>query len=437
MKKQNITKYFLLCYISSFALAKWWNLPISGFKFQLTEVLFLLGLGLIGLGKIPFRCRAFDRLDWGITALVILTALGALGGNFMGSRTGLLGLAYLYAAYLLFSRVEFKDIGETLKLVTAGWMGAAILVSLGGLIGILCWWMDIDTFLVHEKYLPYWGEGARAASFVRHPDVVANLVVYALIFYSCQHWKDLSLSTFRGTSGLILLFAIVLIFSFSKFLLLIPFTFLLVFMRLNRKRRGVLRQLVFALSGFSVLLFLLGTHYFLIAKADWQTDRSKMEAFITENIVWEGREVRIVETAYVPLKKLAQQAGLENWPFGIGMGQFPEYLNEQIFLGKAPDIPAYDVHSSYWGLWAESGLLGGIGGLFFLGCLFSYLRVWSRQVKSRPERVYWVVVTTMLLYVLVEGVVLDGLHFRHHWFLLVLVSWGFRPQGPGAFAQST
>lgn len=45
-------------------------------------------------------------------------------------------------------------------------------------------------------------------------------------------------------------------------------------------------------------------------------------------------------------------------------------------------------------------------------------------MKTRPERVYWVAVTTMLLYVLVEGMVLDGLHFRHHWFLLVLLAWG-------------
>jgi hypothetical protein len=438
LNKLKITQLLILSYLTSLAFAKWWDLPVLGYKFQLPEVVFLLGLILLGLGKINFRWRAFDRLDWGITALITLVAIGALGGDFKESWLGVLGWGYLYAGYLLFSRIEVGDMHARLKLVSQGWMGAAILVSIGGIVGVACWRLGVDNFLVHEKYLPYWGEGARAASFVRHPDVLANLIVYAFIFYTCRHWRDLNLSRFSSTLILVVLFAVALILSFSKFLILIPFVFLLVFMRLHPRRVGGLRLMVFVLAGGSMLLFLLGTHYFLISKSDWQAERSKMDAFITEKVVWEGREVNIVETAYVPLKRVAWQAGWEHLPFGIGMGQFPEFLQQQIADGKAPNIPAYDVHSSYWGLWAESGMLGALGGLIFVYCLFSYLWSWYRREKTREEYVYWIGVTTMLLYVLVEGMVLDGLHFRHHWFLWVMVAWGIDSRagarGKGAVA---
>jgi hypothetical protein len=73
------------------------------------------------------------------------------GGRFQGSWLGVLGWGYLYAGYLLFSRIEVGDMHARLKLVSQGWMGAAILVSIGGIVGVACWRLGVDNFLVHEN----------------------------------------------------------------------------------------------------------------------------------------------------------------------------------------------------------------------------------------------------------------------------------------------
>jgi len=420
--KDQIVSFFLIFYMASLALAKWWNLPVSGFKFQLPEVIFLMIAGLAVLGRIPLRWRGFDRLDWGVTALVGGALAGAAGGDWAGSLPGMLGLSYLYVSYLLFSRIEVVD---PFALVRKGFLYAALLVSLGGIAGILWWYWAGANFLVHEKYLPYWGEGVRAASFVRHPDVVMNLGVYALIFLGANHWSRLDKKGGRISWFFLIVIVLGMLLSFSKFIILLPVMMVFVFFRLKKRISAFLKWGLYVLLPAGVLFFLLITHLFFISNKNAAPPQKKMEAFITDKLVWEGEGLKVLETAYLPLKRLAVRAGLQNIPFGIGMGQLPQFIDQQQQAGRAPDIPLYHAHSSYWGLWAEAGLLGGIGGLFFLYSLFRTMWKWGKREKKPEDRAYWIAVSSMLVYVLVEGLVLDGLFFRQHWWLLVMVSWRF------------
>lgn len=420
--KDQIVSFFLIFYMASLALAKWWNLPVSGFKFQLPEVIFLMIAGLAVLGRIPLRWRRFNRLDWGVTALVGGALAGAAGGDWAGSLPGMAGLIYLYVSYLLFSRIVVAD---PFALARKGFLYAALLVSLGAITGFLWWLSAGPNFLVHEKYLPYWGEGVRAASFVRHPDVVMNLGVYALVFWGCYHWSQMNNKWGRINPVFFIVILLGMLLSFSKFIVLLPVVLAFVFLRAKKRMPVWLKTSLYSFVVLGACFFLLLTHLFMAPASNDAEHDKKMEAFITSKVIWEGKQVKVIETVYVPLKRLAAGAGLQNFPFGIGMGRLPEFIDRQKKAGRAPDIPLYHAHSSYWGLWAESGLLGGLGGLFFLYSLFRVMWKWGKRKKDAREWAYWVVVSSLLAYALAEGVVLDGLFFRQHWWLLVMVSWRF------------
>ncbi len=409
------TLYIFFLYLVSLAFSKWWRFPLTGFKLQLSEVVFLVAVVLVVLGKIPWRCRRFDALDWGVAAMVILGSIGALGGALVESIGGVLGWWYLFAVYLLFSRLRITP-ADLSRISTSGWTAAAVVVSLGGILGWLVWHWGLANFLVVEKYLPYLGENVRARSFVRHPDVMLNLIVYAFIFQLCHFSlrgkRKLSLQEW----GMVLVLTVGALLSYSKFLVLLPALLLWLVVRLDKMNFRLAQLSVFVLMGLSVAGFLLATHFFWVGKDRWGPAQGKMGAFITDEIVWENDQGVLLSTAYLPLKRWAVKAGGENVPFGLGMGQFSAYLARQ-----QPNIPAYDVHSSYFGLWAESGLLGGLGGVGLLvGLGWAVIRR-KRALKTEEERLFWIALTTMLGYVLIEGLVLDGLHFRHHWFLLALV----------------
>ncbi len=369
--------------------------------------------------KIPFRWQPFNALDWGVTGLVVSILVGAGVGNFEASRLGILGLMYLYASYLVLSRIQFGNIESVFRQVTKGWIFAAIIVGLGGVVGLIAWVFGVSSFLVHEKYLPYLGESVRIASFVRHPDVVINLVVYALIFLASERWASREKIIDKRSIFIILPLLMIALFSFSKFLILLPFFLCMLFIQLKKTDTRPIKIISYGLLSLGMIIFLGASHFVFIGKTEWKEKRQDMSEFITNELVWEGKKSNLVTTAYLPLKRLSLEAGLSNWPFGIGIGQLPQFIDNK---GESLGIPAYDSHSSYFGLWAEAGTVGGLGGLFFITCLIFQLKKWRNKIHARWQRAYWKAIICMLIYVFIEGWVLDGLFFRHHWFLLVLIS---------------
>ena len=97
-------------------------------------------------------------------------------------------------------------------------------------------------------------------------------------------------------------------------------------------------------------------------------------------------------------------------PLGIGPGQ-----SELVFQ--------YATHSMYLRILAENGVLGFAA--FYGFVLLSLLRA-SKQALTRSndfERNLFAVVSACLLGILINGLVIDTIHWRHLWFLLGLAYW--------------
>ena len=97
-------------------------------------------------------------------------------------------------------------------------------------------------------------------------------------------------------------------------------------------------------------------------------------------------------------------------PLGIGPGQ-----SELVFQ--------YATHSMYLRILAEDGVLGFAA--FYGFVLLSLLRA-SKQALTRSndfERNLFAVVSACVLGILINGLVIDTIHWRHLWFLLGLACW--------------
>ena len=121
-------------------------------------------------------------------------------------------------------------------------------------------------------------------------------------------------------------------------------------------------------------------------------------------------------TMHVELKQQALSAFLENPVFGLGPGGFRGWLSGRQQAGTyPPDKPVYDPHSLYSGMVAEGGLVGTAVLVILLGVLG--ITFWEHVAEPLTLGL-----GLALLYLLLDGVVVDILNFRHFWILLGL--WG-------------
>ena len=104
--------------------------------------------------------------------------------------------------------------------------------------------------------------------------------------------------------------------------------------------------------------------------------------------------------------------------FGIGPGNYNQYISELKEVGLHPlNFPNWDPHSTYFGVLAENGIFGLISlvGIFSL--------IIYKLLKHYPsQNIYNYALASIIVGLLIDGISLDIMKFRHLWVLIAIIS---------------
>lgn len=392
---KKVIGWWFFAYLLSLPFLDAWRLPLVIGKVQAAELVFLIGLIIIGKQFIiDWKPNALDTalaLVPGalFVALIINPALTAI--------LEVIGLIYLLGVYRLSFLVgqyySSDQIGRWL--VPYSW----ILVVISGLSFILCIsGYDSKGYLSEWKWIPFLDYMPRISGAAASNNLWASLIAFSGFVHWVSFRKRLRSSNLKY---LLLALAISYIFTLSKSAVLVLGA-LLLWEGLQRPTFQFLYP-----SGIGLFaVFVIVTHFIIVPK---QIDNEKI-SYLPPGKCVEIGNVKLCPTTYSLLKFKSVQAVLESNGLGVGGGRFHKWLEQQQEEGNYPaSVPAYDPHSTYFGIAAEAGVLGLLALIFM---------IFSLSVKINESSATDIVSVGLSLYILtvaLDAIAMDVLNFRMLW----------------------
>jgi len=245
---------------------------------------------------------------------------------------------------------------------------------------------------------PILGDIARGRAFLGTPEMLAYFLITSYFILLIN--KD---NQILGINKSLYFFLclIGLVCSASKSFLV--FLALLLIYYYPKKR--VLKN-IYLFSIFLLLfLYFFGTHFLVRNK------NSILNSDISGETIAQINQYSISKSSYTELKEIAIQCGLKNPIIGVGSSCFGEYYsNHRSELNIRNSLPIYDPHSTWFGQFAENGIIGCL--CLLLLCFAIYF-----QMKNR-----WDSITLLILFYLLISMNTDILNFRQFWLILLLIS---------------
>lgn len=267
-------------------------------------------------------------------------------------------------------------------------------------------------------YYSYIGNVHRVISFTHTPSFLISILSISILF--SLRTSFISKQSFLSKLILITLFLCSFL-TLSKSLLLLTIGILYLYSRIDSSKIEPYQNKLLG-NILMVILFIVvnfGTHLLVINKStvDWDIIESHA---VNEPIFEINQSHQIVPTPYLSLKKASLYTGIEYFPMGIGAGQARLNL---VNLKKLKIYPksflAYDPHSTYFGAFAEIGVLGLLSILFLAYALLQSLR----QLKKEVSIPYSLTLTlqAICLMIVIEAIYVDIMNFRHYWVLIAII----------------
>ncbi len=391
-----IRKLVVPAYVVATLFPRLLSLPYPLHQVQLTEILFLVAIYCFRK-ELWSACRDFP-VFFSAAALYIganlLSGIWAASAGSMleaGARAYLVVLVAVVVAYI-------RAFG--LEKLAGVWMYSTVVVAVAGLAyyGLIMMGVpDVVNWVQKFAEYPYFGEVLRLRATAATYGMWVMLLLPGLLL-AVQ--ASLRRTAAWWPAAIILLAAIP---TFSKEILLIIAGILLL-SRVPRSWRNI---------GAGALFVLLwtGTHYLLKpSRADLSTD-----PYTTGKVVLTAEHWQVVESVYVPIKRVAMQVGWDNFWLGVGPGEFTRIsASAAPAISLPPDFGSFDPHSAWTGAFAETGILGLLGLIALIASLIHY----------RPQQ--WTVAAVVLLLFLVASVFKDVMNFRGLWVMVGLYVAGGR-----------
>lgn len=421
---QNLLKFFFYVYIISTGFNAVFRFPYVGLKIQPAEFVFLV---LFILWIVYFRANiirliSFNKLEFAFVLYLGIEIVSAFNANTLFSWLEVVATAYLITVYYV-SKIILLEIKISLTELTLVITITGVIAALFGIIGWVLAQFQIETTLagpLSENY-PYFGHISRAEGMLNSPNMLHNLLGLCFLVAFNSFLQSKKKNFFEHLSIAILIIGIVVCFSKTTLLLLIAVIYLLI--QHYRYSRPV-RQLL--ITGCVVVfgVLMIGTHYMVLNKSSSLWEKRYRQTFFDPNPVWDSERFVIVPTSYAVLRKSAIQAGLENPIFGYGPGSHKFYVKE---LKKKDQYPKhiinYDPHSLFLGPFAELGVPG------FLAVIWIFICIWQMLIKSVRHRninsYFNHSLVAALLFMTLDGINMDILHFRHLWILFAILVFGY------------
>lgn len=391
----------LLIYIALFGLHGILLLPYIGNKAQLSDILFPL-LAFYFFKENKTRLKHVPIPVWALITLGTILDIGLISAlihyNFNTlieslARYYLFVLGAMVFIHFYFQKSTFRTPFFGLAFIWAALIGAGV-----GLLGILLHQIGIDNraALFYPDF-PYLGDTYRLTAFFASPNMLVLLFSFALSFLL----EDLS-SRFNKIACTLI--GLALCFTFAKgLLLLIP----LILVRVLNLNQSTIKSWIWMPF---IFLFLLLSH---LQFKSIDSDPNSM--YGSADTIYTTETLQVLKTSYTTNKETALRAFHTAPLFGLGVGNFNAFVDQQKELGRYPThYYSYDPHSTWFGTLAELGILGFIA----LICLVVYLIQGASKLElTMPLNK---VLLPIFLILLVESITMDMLNFRFLYILLGL-----------------
>jgi hypothetical protein len=428
---KNITDKYRIYAVYTYVLATGFLVEISGLpKIRLPEIIFLfLLLPCTFFYRFNRNSSTFlfklNRVDFSVIAYAVTVIISNIVN---GNKNSILLLSipiYLILVYFVFKWIiirsnDFKlEINRILKCVVL--LGAIQCIS--GVLGVLFWFFsDKGNILIQEREsFVYFGALVRIQGFTDDPNMLSSI-----LWLSCISILFLYLSKKRVNYSKYLLMFSLLIFGFvltlSKTVLLSIGLILMLIVVKNKAEMSKKSRMVLSFSSLmSIFLLLFITHFYVTTKKIDPIHFNRGGSFINEHSIYNFGDLKIFETSYSINKKVSLLLFENYFPWGCGIEQQMKLCLNYRKEGIYPKSFGYlDSHCSYTGIFAESGLFGGLGYLFMIITLFSTAYEYSQKNTLNKQYAYFFLL--IILGVALEAIILETNNFRHQWIMLGLFS---------------
>ncbi len=414
LEKNHLINKLLFAYILSFAF----QALIQNYRWQLSECIFGILIGCCLLFKVNFLPKKITSIDFFLLIFIALITVDNLIIHSKNSISQCIIQVYLLSVFFLFRYFFLLWKQEMIALVSKAFICMGLLVSFCGIIGFIINYTGGDTKLVDVYYgFPYLGNTVRAVGFTSSPDMLIELIGLAFAFLFSH---ILTIKKIRVTHIIALVvLSLGAFLTFSKEIILTILTFsLLIWLHLHPKK-GIKIIILFT-TLICAIGYVFFTHIIVLGanQKNKLTELSQSE-FSTGKVIYENKKFTLVESSYLALKRISYKLGEENPFFGIGSGNYAEKLMEAKQTGQySPNLPIYDPHSTYLGVFAENGIV-------VLMALLLMICAWVYQLfKTASVFLFYgaSAILALLLVCWINAVSCDILNYRHLWVLLGIAS---------------
>lgn len=412
-------------YILSLPFIYLLDLPYVNTKIQAPELIFVLSGIYYGfyIKKIKPTFIQLTALDKAILLYVVAFFLSCLMVQKISVWLEWGVLLYLFGVYM-WGKVALNQIAKKqniviylINILTL----AGVVASLSGILGYGLSFMNIENPLAWntKSYYPYLGYVYRAKGWMITANMLASFLTMVLLLkiahlLANQQWS------LKNNFILSLLF-VGLILTFSR-LIIVFFIGVLVLMYFHPKHLSFRQKITLRVSILGLfVLFNFGTHFLILNKntTKWQQ--------LTRNYATEKQAISLdknyllAPTPYWILKGTSIEIGKRHLPFGIGSGQSNTYLS---VLKKEGYYPAsfsfFDPHSTYFGAFAEVGILGLLSLLILFFIVGKTLKQLLTHTKTQHKALLHGL-TACFVVISIEAISCDLMNFRHYWVLLAVL----------------
>jgi hypothetical protein len=407
-----------------------WVLPGLGIKLQPPEVVFV-GLATVSAamwmrGRVQWRFALADAaaVAWPVAKLLAFVwSSRPQGRDALIETLGAAYLASLYAAVRLTATPPLLNrFGE--------WFGysAAVAAALG-ITGSLASYAGLPNQLATVALMPvpYLGHAARAQAFTAGPQMLASILVMAVLLFVADRmkrgWKPrdrvlalllvLGLGATVSKTGMCLAAAVSVMWASAGQNQEGP--------RSRRSRARVWGAV--AISLIVTFVFTLGSHVLVLRE-------TAVPSMSTTQLVggrplasfrWRDEVWVVMPTTYVFNKQASLEAIRRSWPAGLGPAGQPAFTAGLQREGRFPStIWFITPHSTYLGTVAELGAAGLAALLLILlAGAMTINRLLADSASLRWEAAAYAGAGVAFL---IEAISTDVLNYRHYWFLLAVMA---------------
>ena len=396
-----ILKISSLIYIISLNFHQYQIFNISTkIEFKITEIFFILFTIAFLLNLKNLKFNNFNLFDYIILIFPIISIIQIIYFQNKESLIGFFVSSYLFLIYFFFKTLFLNGYK---KIILNYIILSGVLSSFFAILGWVLIQFNINTFLILVYEYPFKiGESGRATAFFETPN---SLLLFLIVPLFLSLDKFITKKNFKNLFFLIFI-SFALILTFSKSLLII---FGLIFYYCFSKKKLSKKFCILLLSIIS-FVYIFFSNFLILNKSSDLYEQIFNKNYVTpnKNLFFENENYIIVGTNYYEAKVKALKLISESFFIGSGFNSYTNYNNHEY-----PNLVGRP-HSTYFGIFAEYGLLGFI---------FLILLLYFTFKKSLYLNENNLTLLMICIFLIIDGVNTDLLFTKIFWIFFAFVSY--------------